>query len=195
MKNVSELKIRKMTFFISIRDVKNKIVNTNKYVIMIVYINDVINSITKTVYFTMKMHLINDFKINIFLETNIITPQKITMNLKTRIVKLEKCQRFQISINIIARIQSHFKRTIRNKFSIIIISNIIAKIFIVYNNIILENHDFLFESNCFQNFEFINEVLIHVVNFTILMILIYNITIIFVRLSRKARFETLFEYK
>ena len=72
---------------------KNKVVSTNKYIMMIVYINDVINNIIKTVYFTMKMHLVNNLKVNILLETNIITFQKMTMNLETRIFKLEKCQK------------------------------------------------------------------------------------------------------
>ena len=92
LKNVFKLKIKKMIFFISIRNVKNKVVNTNEYVMMIVYINDVINDIIKTVCFTMKMHFANDLKVNILFETNIITPQRMIMNLKTRIVKLEKYQ-------------------------------------------------------------------------------------------------------
>ena len=117
------------------------------------------------------------------------------MNLKTRIVKLDKYQKFKISINVITRIQSHFKRIIRIKFSIIIISNIIIKIFIAYNDTISKNRDFLFELNYAQDFEFINKVLIYIINFTILIILIYNITIAFVYLSQKIRLETLYEYK
>ena len=69
------------------------------------------------------------------------------------------------------------------------------KIFIAYNDIILKNRDFLFESDCAQDFEFINEILIYIINFIILIILIYNITIIFVHLSRKIRFETLYKYE
>ena len=82
-----------MIFFISIRDVRNKIINTNKYTIIIIYVNDIINNIIKTIYFTIKIHFINDFKINILLETNIITFQKRTINLKTHIIKLGKCQK------------------------------------------------------------------------------------------------------
>ena len=40
---------------------------------IIIYINDVINNIIKTTYFTIKIYFINDFKINILFETNIIT--------------------------------------------------------------------------------------------------------------------------
>ena len=117
------------------------------------------------------------------------------INLKTRIIKLGKYQKLKILIDVIARIQFHFERTLYNKFSIIITSNIITKIYMAYNDIISKNRDFLFELNCFQDFEFINKILIYVINFTILMILVYNVMIIFVRLFRKAKLETLFEYK
>ena len=60
---------------------------------MTAYVNEIINNIIKTTYFTMEIHFINDFKINILFETNIITSQKMTMNLKTRILKLGKCQK------------------------------------------------------------------------------------------------------
>ena len=72
LKNVFKLKIKKMISLILIRGVKNKIVNINKYVIIIVYINDIINNIIKIICFIMKIYFINDFKINIFLETNIM---------------------------------------------------------------------------------------------------------------------------
>ena len=73
LKNVFELEIRKMISLISIRGVENKIVSTNKYVMMIAYINEIINNIIKTVCFTMKIYFINDFKVNILFETNIMT--------------------------------------------------------------------------------------------------------------------------
>ena len=70
---------------------------------MTAYVNDVINNITKTVCFTIKIYLINDFKINILFEMNIITFQEMIMNLKIRIIKVGKCQKLQISIDVIAR--------------------------------------------------------------------------------------------
>ena len=80
-----------MISLISIRGVKNKVVNTNKYVMMIVYVNNIINDIIKTICFTMKVHFVNDLKVNILLETNIITFQKMIINLEIRILKLGKC--------------------------------------------------------------------------------------------------------
>ena len=63
----------------------------NEYVMIIVYINDVINNIIRIICFTMKIYLINNFKINILFKTNIITFQNMIVNLKIRIVKFDKC--------------------------------------------------------------------------------------------------------
>ena len=52
---------------------KNKVVNINEYIMIIIYINDVINDIIKTICFIMKIHFINDFKINILFKTDIMT--------------------------------------------------------------------------------------------------------------------------
>ena len=45
----------------------------NKYIMIIIYINDIINNAIKTTYFIIKIYFINNFKINIFFEINIIT--------------------------------------------------------------------------------------------------------------------------
>ena len=68
----------------------NKIVNINEYAMITIYIKKIINDKKKNAYLTIKIHVINNFKINIFINTNIITSQKMIINLKTRIVKLEK---------------------------------------------------------------------------------------------------------
>ena len=76
-----------------------------------------------------------------------------------------------------------------------ITSNNIIKISIIYNNDILENCNFLFESNYTQNFEIINNAFTYIIDFTIFIIQIYNITITPIRLSHKVKLNTFFEYK
>lgn len=101
----------------------------------------------KSVCFTMKVYIINNFKINIFINTNIITLQKIISNLKIRIVKLEKCQKLIIFIDVVARTLLFIKKIIRTKTFITITFNNIIKVFIVYNDNIFEDRNFLFEFN------------------------------------------------
>ena len=148
LKHVSNLKIKKIAFFISIRDVNNKIINIDEYIMITIYIKEIVNDMKRSTCLTIKIYIINDLKTNILIKTNIITFQEMTINWKTRIIKLKRCQRLNISIDVVARTQSHFKRIIRIKFSIIIISSIITKVSVAYNNTISKNKDFLFESDC-----------------------------------------------
>ena len=76
----------------------------------------------------------------------------------------------QISLDVITKSNSHFKYTIYFKFIIIIALDIIIKVFIVYNNTIFINKDFLFKSDCAQNLKFIDEIFAHIVNVIILII-------------------------
>ena len=62
-----------MIFIISIRGINDKIVSINKYVIIKIYIKDIINNVIKIIYFIIKIHVINNFKINIIINMNIIT--------------------------------------------------------------------------------------------------------------------------
>ena len=126
----------------------NKIVNINEFVIITIYIKKIINDVKRSVYFTMKVHIINDFKTNIFIDMNIITFQEMILNLKARIVKLEKCQRLKVFIDVIARTLSHIKKTIHIKTFITITFDNIMKVSIIYNNDILKDRDFLFEFDC-----------------------------------------------
>ena len=71
-KYISNLKIKKITFIISIRGVNNKIININKYIIITIYIKGIINNIIKITYFIIKVHVMNNFKTNILINTNTI---------------------------------------------------------------------------------------------------------------------------
>ena len=73
LKHFSNLKIKKITFFISIRDVNNKIVNIDKYTIITIYIKEIVNDIKRSACLTIKVHVINNLKTNILFKTNIIT--------------------------------------------------------------------------------------------------------------------------
>ena len=65
----------------------------------------------------------------------------------------------------------------------------------MYKNGISKNRDFLFEFDYIQNFDFINKIFIYIVDFSIFIIQIYNIIIIFIHLFRKTKFEIFYKYK
>ena len=142
---MSGLKIKKITSFILIREVGNKIVQTNKYIIIIIYVIDIISEIIRTASLIMKIYLVNNLKINILIDTNIIISQEIIVNLKERNYKFGKYQGLIVPINVVTRTQPHFKRIIRVISFITIALDTTTKVFVVYKRVISKNRDFLFE--------------------------------------------------
>ena len=57
---------------ISIRDYKNKIINVTKFIIINLYFSNTLNDNLVFAKIFIKMHLIKNLKINIFIETNIL---------------------------------------------------------------------------------------------------------------------------
>ena len=51
----------------------NKIVNINEYVIIMIYIKRIIDGRERSACLIMKVHVINNLKVNIFINTNIMT--------------------------------------------------------------------------------------------------------------------------
>ena len=70
---VSEVEIKKMILSILVRKLENRIIITDKYIILTLYIDEILNEgVSKTAYFTIEVYLINDLKANILIDNNII---------------------------------------------------------------------------------------------------------------------------
>ena len=70
---ILEVEIKKIFLSILIRELKNRIIITNKYIIFILYINRILSEdVSKTVCFTTKVYLINNLKTNILINNNTI---------------------------------------------------------------------------------------------------------------------------
>ena len=77
------IKVRKMVIKISIRGLKFKIYYSNKYIIFIFYIKKAFPDFNDTRTFakiTRKIYIIDDFKINIFINIDIFTPKRIIID-------------------------------------------------------------------------------------------------------------------
>ena len=70
---ISEVEIKKIVLSVLVRGLKNRIVITNKYMILTLYIDEILNEgVSKTACFTTEVHLINDLKVNILINNNIM---------------------------------------------------------------------------------------------------------------------------
>ena len=53
--------------------------------------------------FFVKIHIVDELKINLLINNNVFNAQRISLNLKTQITTLVNCRNFQILIDIIAK--------------------------------------------------------------------------------------------
>ena len=53
---------------------------------MSIYVRNIFNDLIKTICFIMKIHIMNDFKMNILIDINIITSKKMLVNLNVKIL-------------------------------------------------------------------------------------------------------------
>ena len=56
----------------SIRGLDNRIIIINKYIILIIFINRLVKGVTRTTYFIIEIYLVNNLKVNLFINNNII---------------------------------------------------------------------------------------------------------------------------
>lgn len=138
--------------------------------------------------FCREIHLINDLKTNIFIEINIISFKDIVVNLITCTTRIESCN---IIVSIKIRISNKFifKSIYFRKF--ITISSR-SKISIeIYYFAILEDRDFLFESNEISHLTSY----VYLINVITKTIILRNNIDRLVYISRNYCLEKLFEIK
>ena len=58
---------------IPVRGVGNKIIYSDKYAIIIIYVISLVGGITRTTYLIIEVYIINNLKANILIRTNTIT--------------------------------------------------------------------------------------------------------------------------
>ena len=78
---LKENEIRKIIIKISIRGLKSKIYYFNKYIILIFYIKEVLfNNIRAFIKITREIYIVNNLKINIFINVDILISKRIIIN-------------------------------------------------------------------------------------------------------------------
>ena len=91
-KHVFKLKIKKMIISLSIKRINNKIIYINKYITMLIYVRNIFDNLIKKTCFIIKIHIVNNLKINIFIDINIITSKEMFINLNVKVFILIKYQ-------------------------------------------------------------------------------------------------------
>lgn len=107
------MKIHKLVSLLLVRRIDDKIIKTNEYVTINVYIDDVdFNRNLVISRFMTKIHLINNLKVNLFLEMNVLKSQKMILNFDHYLVRIDIYKNFIALINVINKTNLYIKRII-----------------------------------------------------------------------------------
>ena len=192
--NNSDLIIKRLSSSISIRDIENIIHHINQYAMIDFYMNDKVNHINHIAKFSTEIHLVDDLKTNLLINTNVMKTQKTKLDLKKSILTIEFCKNLVTSIDTIARLVSNTKRIIRARHATIISTHFILRVFVTYHDQLFDDRDYLFESQCVVDFDDDDDVFAHIVNITLSYILIRNTSDRSMKISRRSRLEIVINY-
>ena len=127
---------------LSIKKIKNIIHKFNEYIIVDVFMNDYIKQNDKQLStierFSIKIHIIENLKINLLLSNDVFNAQRASININIQIVTLIKCNNLIIFINIMIKKNVDQKRTMKIKIDFKLSIENTMKILIFFMTIYLK---------------------------------------------------------
>ena len=187
--------VQKLISFISVRNVNDKIVKSNEFMLVNMTFDEMFKSKHKIIdVIEIEMHFIDDFAINILLVNDVIYSQNIKINFEKRRFIIIKCENFRVSIDVFNRIISHVKRIIRFRQTYILQFDDFAKILVTYHDFLFDDRNFLFEFHCQYDLKYDDDVYVHVVNNNLFKMFVRNVTFQFITFAKRARLNMIIEY-
>ncbi len=193
--SISDLQIQIMKFLISIKDVNNKLINTNEFAIVSIHLNELANEKLAIAVLIIEVHLVNQLNVKMLVEMNVISSKRIILNLHHQWMIIKSCQDLMININSKVHLHSNTRRIIQAQKSINLSSELTTLVFIFFNERSLsDDWDFLFESQYSQNLRHDDNIFAHIVNVKLSFIQIQNATKSLITLSRKIKLDFIIKY-
>lgn len=81
LNSILNLQIQTMKFSISIRNVSNKLINTNEFAIVRIHLNELANEKLAITVLIIEVHLVDQLNVNMLVEMNVISSEHIILNL------------------------------------------------------------------------------------------------------------------
>ena len=143
-KQASNVFIRIMITFISIRELDVDKHMTIEYVILSMYFSNQKNDVTVRTKITREMHLIDNLKTNMLLSNDVIESEKIDVNISNKSIYIDSCE---IIVTLEIRTSRVIVQTSVHARKITVISSHSELIFSMHYTIVSFDRDYLFESN------------------------------------------------
>ena len=157
-----DVSMQKLASSIFMRDVRDKIVKSDEYMLVSMFFDDLLKSNQTTIdVIEAKMHFIDDFATNMLLANDVIYSQNIKIDFEKRRLIIIKCENLRVSIEIFSRTTSHVKRIIRFRQAYILMFNDLTKMSVIYHDSLFDDRNFLFESHCQYDLEYDDDVYAH----------------------------------
>lgn len=186
---VSKNEIKNLISLISVREIKNKIHHFSDYVLMTAYVKKYLsNNTVVTIRFQREIHLIDDLKIKMLIDINIMSSEKIQLNLSNQTMRIDSCQNVTIKIYVIACQKSNLMRTVRSHDRTTVSSSSLVKISVKFKQL-SKNREFLFKSNSSQY-----DLYTHIVNSAISFVQFRNDFDSSIIIDRHVRLSVIKEY-
>lgn len=184
-----------MKFLILIKDVNNKLINTNEFAIVSIHLNELANEKLAIAVLIIEVHLVNQLNVKMLVETNVISSKRIILNLHHQWMIIKSCQDLMININSKVHLHSNTRRIIQAQKLINLSSELTTSVFVFFNERSLsDDWDFLFESQYSQNLRHDDNIFAHIVNVKLFFIQIQNATKSLITLSRKIKLDFVIKY-
>ena len=134
--------VRIMIISLKIRDFETKMHETSKYVITNIHLFDTKNDKKITSIIRREIHLIDDLKINMFLENDIMKSKRIVINITKKFVVVNN---IDVTIFLKTRfVKNVIQKSMHLRKIVVIFSRFEMKI-VVHNTCLSKNKNFLFE--------------------------------------------------
>ena len=132
------LKVNNISFIVLIID---------KYISIDFFIFNKIDSEAAIVCFTRHVHIVDNFKINLFLNNNILKSKNIILYVSKRKLIINSCGNFVVLLQVIIKNNERVKCVVQLQVNVIILTYICILIFIKLCNDKLSNRDIMFNFN------------------------------------------------
>ena len=119
---------------------------TNEFVILNIYIFELINSKIEMIEIIVKVHLVYNLKIKLLIDIDILDSEKINISFHNYSLIINSKNRWKIRIHIHAKNNTHICQKIQAFKKQIILSYFFLTISIEFKSVLFINQDFLFIS-------------------------------------------------
>ena len=145
-----------------------------------------------------QIYIVDNLKINILIELDILDSQKIHLDYKYKQLVIESCEEIIVSITI-TFVKNKINKVIRALIvsTILLKSNIIVSMRLRDNTQLLSNCNFIFISyqQIFNRFSFENKILFYIIDANFSIIQINNTLDQFIKIDKNSCLDSLQKYK